>query len=321
SPAFPLRTSWRLPSEVACQRVFAEPDRRRGAERPRVEGELERDAVHEGEDDSSRLHDVDPAERPSLDPLGDERADLSAHPPVECGVDLAQPPVVHHLAPELHEHDPEFPLLPRQPETGGDERAQARAGVAGTPGLGGGDPAVEVRHHHLERANQDRSLVGEVVVEDPLADARLAGHLLQREARVAVAGQAADRGAHDLLPPERGDADLGAHAFFLIGRPIIIEPGPAVKRAPAADGDPEGPGGGGAQAPARRRAAARSASSRSSSTPEWSAKVIAAAIARWPARSAMSRCIAWQILRYAGWPWGVVRSSITCIASRAFISM
>src|SRR5207244_10767305 len=75
------------------------------------------------------------------------------------------------------------------------------------------------------------------------------------------------------------------------------------------------------EAPARRRSAARSASSRSSSTAEWSAKIIAAAIARWPARSAMSRCIAWQILRYAGWPWGVVRSSITCIASRAFISM
>src|SRR5439155_2937762 len=259
-----------------------------------------------------------PADRPSLVPLGAGRADLSAHPPVERGVDLAQPPVVHHLAPELHEHDPELPRLRRQPETGGDERAQARAGIAGTPGLGGGDPAVEVRHHHLERGHQDRSLVGEVIVEDPLAHARRAGHLLQREARVAVAGQTADRGAHDLLPPERGDANLGAHALFLIGRPIIIE------APPHRQGGGRGSGGGrgaGAQAPARRRAAARSASSRSSSTAEWSAKVIAAAIARWPARSAMSRCIAWQILRYAGWPWGVVRSSITCIASRAFISM
>src|SRR2546427_4496615 len=71
----------------------------------------------------------------------------------------------------------------------------------------------------------------------------------------------------------------------------------------------------------RRRSVARSASSRSSATSEWSAKHIAAAIARWPACSAIRRCICWQIRRYAGWPCGVVRSSIRCIASRAFMCM
>src|SRR3989454_515664 len=73
---------------------------------------------------------------------------------------------------------------------------------------------------------------------------------IYRQARVAVAGQTADRGAHDLLPPERGDADLGAHALFLIGRPIIIETPPTVKRAPATDGDR------GEEALRRRRGAA-----------------------------------------------------------------
>ena len=41
--------------------------------------------------------------------------------------------------------------------------------------------------------------------------------------------------------------------------------------------------------------------------------------ARWPACSAMSRCISWHTRRYAGWPCGAVRSSSMCIASRAFI--
>src|SRR3989475_5974278 len=100
------------------------------------------------------------ANRPTPAPRGAERAVRPPPPPVERGVDLAQPPVVHHLAPELYEHDPELPRLRRQPETGGDERAQARAGIAGTPGLRGGDPAVEGPPHHFERGPQDRSPVG-----------------------------------------------------------------------------------------------------------------------------------------------------------------
>ena len=42
-------------------------------------------------------------------------------------------------------------------------------------------------------------------------------------------------------------------------------------------------------------------------------------MARWPACSAMSRCISWPICRYDGWPDGAVRSSSMCIASRALI--
>jgi len=202
------------PPEEARQRVLAELDCRGDTERLRVERELERDAVHEGEDHGGRLQAIDPAERSGADPLGDQRADLPAHPLVKGGVDRAQPPVVHHLAPELDEHDPELALLHRQPEAGGDEGAQARAGLARTPRLCRRDAAVEVRRHGGERGHEDRALVGEVVVEDPLAHAGRARHLLHREARVAVAGQAADRGAHDLFPAERGDADLGAHRFY-----------------------------------------------------------------------------------------------------------
>ena len=40
-------------------------------------------------------------------------------------------------------------------------------------------------------------------------------------------------------------------------------------------------------------------------------------MARWPAFSRISRCICWHTLRYSGWPCGLVRSSIRCMASRA----
>ena len=63
-----------------------------------------------------------------------------------------------------------------------------------------------------------------------------------------------------------------------------------------ADRQPE-PAAGGPPAAARRRALRRSASRRSSATSLWSTKLIASAIARWPACSAMSRCIRWQTRR------------------------
>ena len=58
------------------------------------------------------------------------------------------------------------------------------------------------------------------------------------------------------------------------------------------------------QRPRRRASARRSASSRSSSDSRWSTKRIVSAIARWPACSAMRRCISCPTRRYAGGPAG-----------------
>ena len=126
--------------------------------------------------------------------LGDDGADQPPGALVEGRVDLAKPPVVHHLAPELHEHDPERALLHRQPQAGFDQRQQAGPRIPGSARLGRGHPPVEIRGDRLERGHQDRPLVGEVVVQDPLADPGLARDLLHREPGVAVAGETPDGG-------------------------------------------------------------------------------------------------------------------------------
>ena len=121
---------------------------------------------------------------------------------------------MHRLAPELDEYDPELSRLRGEPEARGEKRGQTPPRIAPAARLGGGHAPVEVGRHGLERRDEDCPLVAEVVVEDPLAHAGLARHLLHGEARVAVAGEATDRGTHDLLTSKRADTDLGAHPFY-----------------------------------------------------------------------------------------------------------
>src|SRR5437870_10846250 len=174
SPARPRQRSWNLPREIARHGLATEPRRLRDAERGRVERELERDAVDEPEDHRGGSQDVDAAKGPRPDALGDDGADEPPHPLVERGVDLAKAAVVHHLAPELDEHDPEGALLDRQPQTRADQRQQPGPPVPRPARPRRRYPADAIRRDRLERGDQDRPFVGEVVVQDPLAHPRLA---------------------------------------------------------------------------------------------------------------------------------------------------
>src|SRR5438445_12119641 len=234
SPARPRQRSWSLPREIARHGLAAEPRRLRDAERGRVERALERAAVDEPEDHRGGPQDVRAAKGPRPDALGDDGADEPPHPLVERGVDLAKAAVVHHLAPELDEHDPEGALLDRQPQTRADQRQEPGPRVPRPTRLRRRDPAIEIGRDRLERGDQDRPLVGEVVVQDPLAHPRLARDPLHPQTGIAVARHATDGGAHELGAPERGHAALRAHASpFLIGRPIIFNRADGVKRTGA----------------------------------------------------------------------------------------
>lgn len=61
------------------------------------------------------------------------------------------------------------------------------------------ESAIHIGHDGLEHRDEDRARVLEVVMEDPLADARLAGHALHPQSRGAVARKAPDRRVNDLL--------------------------------------------------------------------------------------------------------------------------
>src|SRR5438552_14045468 len=221
-PARPRQRSWSLPREIARHGLAAEPRRLRDAERGRVERELERDAVDEPEDHRGGAQDVHAAKGPRPDALGDDGADEPPHPLVERGVDLAKPPAVHHLAPELDEHDPEGALLDRQPQARRHQCLEPRLRVLAAPGLRRRHPPVQIGRHRLERGHEDRALVGEVVVQDPLAHPGLTRDLFHGEPRVPIARQTPDRRPDDRSPPKRRHAPLGAHppssltySFFL----------------------------------------------------------------------------------------------------------
>ena len=95
-----------------------------------------------------------------------------------------------------------------------DQRPQPGLRVPRPARLGGGDPAIEIGRDRLERGDEDRPLVGEVVVENALAQAGLARDLLHGERRSSRRGRdTSDGGAHDLGAPKRRHAASGAHAM------------------------------------------------------------------------------------------------------------
>jgi hypothetical protein len=138
---------------------------------------------------------------PARTPIRHHGSDHSPHSIVEGRVDLAQAAVVHHLAPELDEHDPEGALLDGELQARLDQGPEPGPRVPRPARLGGGDPAIEIGRDRLERGDEDRPFVGEVVVENALAQAGLARDLLHGEAGVAVAGETPDGRAHDLGAP------------------------------------------------------------------------------------------------------------------------
>src|SRR6185436_3107001 len=129
-------------------------------------------------------------------------------------VHRGQPALVEGLAPELDEYGPDVAVVHRGTQTRADDRPEPPPRVAGPARLGG-HAAVEVHGHAPGGRGQHCGLVAEVVVEDPLAHRGLHRHPLHGEAGVAVAGQAPDGGADDLLAPYRSHAEPGGHAGCL----------------------------------------------------------------------------------------------------------
>jgi hypothetical protein len=118
---------------------------------------------------------------------------------------------VHHLAPELDEHHPEVAVLVGQRQAAPDDGPQPTGRIR-RPLEQDVESPIQIGHDRVEGRDENRALVLEVVVQDSLADARLAGHLLRPEARRPVAGQAAEGRPDDLFASERRDAELRAHA-------------------------------------------------------------------------------------------------------------
>src|SRR5262245_144375 len=198
--------------QVARDGLAAESRRLGDAERGGIERQLQGNAVDQTEDHRGRPQNVGAAEDAGPHPLRHHGSDRSPHAIVEGGVDHAKAAVVHHLAPELDEHDPAGALLDGELQTRFDQYPEPGPRVPRPAGLGGGDPTIEIGRDRLECGDQDRALVGEVIVENALAQAGLPRDLLHGEAGVAVAGETSDGRAHDLGAPKRRDAASGAHA-------------------------------------------------------------------------------------------------------------
>ena len=258
-----VRGSGRAPSRRAA-------DRARQGHQPAIEGELEREAVEEAQDHRGGLLEVDPAKPARAAPARQRRADEPPRARVGLAVDRGQAPVVEGLAPELDEHGPEVAALHRGLRQA-RITARSRARASRAPRACDRHPAVEIGGHPQGGGGRASPLVAEVVVEDALAHPGLRGDPLHGEARVAVARETADGGAHDLVAPQRRPSRAwgsrrSSPELILVGRPIMFRPEYATEaRAGQAARRNAGRFGSSAE-PLRRRSAARSASSRSAPT-------------------------------------------------------